>query len=230
LLKKGNPASESTRAPTFNDLASTYDEWFDGEGKLLFAIELHALQDILPSLPKPWLEIGVGSGRFAQALGIETGIDPSTKMLEITRKRGITAFLGRGEQQPFSEEAFGTAFLIFVLCFVDSPLDVLKETHRILAPSGKLVLGVFLKESPWGKFYAQKKTQGHRFYKHATFYRYNEVVKMLERAGFSVDKVVSTLFQKPGGVEHMELPRNGYFPDAGFTIIVAEKHASRATD
>jgi len=35
---------------------------------------------MLPNLPGPWLEIGIGSGRFAQALGIETGIDPSIKL------------------------------------------------------------------------------------------------------------------------------------------------------
>jgi len=56
----------------FDSLASAYDAWFDGEGKLIFAIEVKAFQEILPLLPKPWLEVGVGSGRFAQALGIES--------------------------------------------------------------------------------------------------------------------------------------------------------------
>jgi len=213
-----------TRVSLFDNLAPAYDAWFEGEGKLTFAIETRAFQEVLPSLPKPWLEIGVGSGRFAQALGIETGVDPSIKLVEMARKRGITALLGKGEQQLFDKESFGTVFLIVTLCFVDSPLDVLREAYRILVSSGKVVLGLVLSENPWGKFYQQKKQQGHRFYKYATFYRYDEVVRLLEEAGFLIEKVVSTLFQKPDRVEHMELPRRDYSAEAGFTIIVAEKH------
>jgi len=207
----------------FDDLASAYDVWFDKEGKLIFAIEVPAFHEVLPSLPKPWLEVGVGSGRFAQALGIETGVDPSIKLLEMARERGITGFLGWGEQELFEEESFGTVFLIVTLCFVDLPMDVLREAKRILAPGGKIVLGLVLKESPWGKFYQQKKKQGHRFYKYATFYRYDEVAKLLEQAGFSIEQVISTLFQRPGKVKRVELPERGYSSSAGFTIISASK-------
>jgi SAM-dependent methyltransferase len=184
---------------------------------------------LLPSLPKPWLEIGVGSGRFAQALGIETGVDPSYKLVEMARKRVINAFLGRGEQELFDEESLGTVFLIVTLCFLDSPLDVLREAKRILMPDGKLVLGLVLKESPWGQFYQVKKAQGHRFYKYAKFYKYDEVGRLLMRAGFVTKKIVSTLFQEPGKVQHMEEPKEGYFPDAGFTVIVAGKRGVIST-
>ena len=67
------------RESIFDLLALDYDGWFEDEGKLLFAIEAEAFRRVLPSLPKPWLEVGVGSGRFAQALGIENGIDPSVR-------------------------------------------------------------------------------------------------------------------------------------------------------
>jgi len=134
--------------------------------------------------------------------------------------------LGEGEKQPFDTESFGAAFLIVTFCFVHSPLDVLEETRRILVPGGKIVLGLVLKGSSWGKFYEQKKKEGHRFYKYATFYSYDDVVALLEQAGFIVDRVVSTLFQKPGKVEQAELPRSGFSPDAGFVIIVAEKKAN----
>ena len=216
----------NTEASPFDDLASDYDAWFEGEGKPVFAIEMQAFQQVLSSLPKPWLEVGVGSGRFAQALGIETGVDPSIKLLEMAKQRGITALLGRGEQELFDEESFGAVFLIVTLCFVDSPPDVLKEAYRILQPDGKIVLGVVLKESPWGRFYEQKKKQGHCFYRYATFYKCDEVIKLLVQAGFLTEKIVSTLFQEPGKVDHTEIPRDGYSPGAGFTVIVAGKHAS----
>jgi SAM-dependent methyltransferase len=207
----------------FDSLTSAYDAWFEEEGKLIFDIEVSAFKEVLPLLAKPWLEIGVGSGRFAQALGIKVGIDPSIKLLEIAKRRGITVFLAKGEEQVFNKETFGTVFLIVTLCFVDSPSDVLREAHRILKPGGNVVLGLVLRESPWGKFYQGRKQEGHRFYKYATFYSYQEVVRFLEDAGFTVDKALSTLFQKPGEVRDVEPPQDGFSADAGFTIIVAKK-------
>ncbi|HEX76175.1 MAG TPA: class I SAM-dependent methyltransferase [Dehalococcoidia bacterium] len=238
MFSRKYPASESrvrircsnTGAVPFDSLASVYDAWFEREGKSIFAIEVQAFQEVLPSLPRPWLEVGVGSGRFAQALGIETGVDPSVKLLEMARQRGITAFLGWGEEELFDKESFGTVFLIVTLCFVDSPLDVLKEAYRILVPEGKIVLGLVLKESPWARFYERKKKQGHRFYKYATFYRYDDVARLLERAGFLIEKVISTLFQHPGKVKRMELPQRGYSSSGGFTVIVAGKHAGTASE
>jgi len=213
----------NTEVSVFDDLAHEYDAWFEKEGRTIFAIEVRAFKRLLPALPKPWLEIGVGSGRFAQALGIETGIDPSIKLIEIARRRVINAFLGRGEQELFDEESFGTVFLIVTLCFLSSPLEVLKEANRILMPGGKIVLGLVLEESPWGQFYQRKKADRHRFYKYATFYRCEEVVRLLVQAGFVTEKIVSTLFQKPGEGHRVEAPRDGYFSDAGFTVIVAGK-------
>ena len=207
----------------FDTLASKYDAWFDEEGRLIFDIEVRAFQEVLPLLPKPWLEIGVGSGRFAQALGIGTGIDPSAKLLEIAKRRGINGFLARGEDEFFDVETFGTVFLIVTLCFVDSPLAVLKQAHRILKEGGKIVLGLVLRESPWGQFYFAKKKEGHRFYKHATFYNYQEVVELLEHSGFTIEKVLSTLFQRPSEIAKMESPEERFSPDAGFTIVVAGK-------
>ena len=95
-----HPDFESTAGPKrnnidispFDELASEYDAWFEEEGKLIFAIEVRAFQEILPYLPKPWLEIGVGSGRFAQALGIETGIDPSFRLSKWQEGEGLILF------------------------------------------------------------------------------------------------------------------------------------------
>ncbi len=159
--------SVADNKPLFDNLASEYDAWFEGEGKRIFDIEVKTFQEVLISLPKPWLEVGVGSGRFAQALGIETGIDPSIRLLELARSRGVTGYLARGEDEFFDEGSFGTVFLIVTLCFVASPLVVLREAHRILQEGGKIILGLVLRESPWGQFYLGEKKKGHRFYKHA---------------------------------------------------------------
>ncbi len=214
---------KNNRSSPFDILASEYDAWFEQEGKLIFDIEVRAFQEVLPLLPKPWLEIGVGSGRFAQALGIETGIDPSVKLLEIAKRHGINGFLARGEDRFFEVETFGTAFLIVTFCFIKSPLDVLSESHRILKDGGRIVLGLVLRDSPWGEYYQTKKREGHCFYQHATFYSYQEVSDLLKRSGFIIEKVVSTLFQKPDAITEMESPREGFHSSAGFTIVVANK-------
>lgn len=212
-----------SRNSVFDTLALAYDAWFEEKGKLIFAIEVKAFQEVLPLLPKPWLEVGVGSGRFAQALGIKTGVDPSVKLLEIAKNRGITGLLARGEEECFNEETFGTVFLIVTLCFVDSPMAVLREVHRVLKPGGRIVLGLVLRESPWGRFYLSKKEEGHRFYRYATFYSYEEVVGLLKHTGFTIEKVLSTLFQRPNEVKEIESPRERFSPDAGFTVVVAGK-------
>ena len=208
-------------ATLFNSLALAYDAWFEDKGRLIFNMEVEAFREVVSTLPKPWLEIGVGSGRFAQALGIEFGLDPSIQLLNIARRRGVNTILGKGEATPFSSESFGVVFLIVALCFVNSPQLVLKETNRLLKKGGKVVLGLVLRESPWGQFYQAQKKAGHRFYKDATFYGYDEVTGLLEQAGLSVERVYSTLFQKPGNVNYIESPRLGLAPDAGFTAIIA---------
>jgi SAM-dependent methyltransferase len=207
----------------FDSLAEEYDAWFEEEGKLIFDIEVEALRKVLPALPKPWLEVGVGSGRFAQALGIDTGIDPSAKLLTMAKNRSIEVYQAIGEDRLFNKESYGTVFIIVTLCFVQSPVEVLYEIHRILNDEGKVVLGLVLRDSFWGQFYLRKKESGHRFYKHATFYSYEEISNLLDQTGFSIIQVVSTLFQKPNELEGMEVPRLGYFPEAGFSIVVANK-------
>lgn len=222
-MEKGLQETLTPKVSVFDSMASQYDSWFEGKGELIFSIEIQALQQVLPPLPKPWLEIGVGSSRFAQALRIENGLDPSIELLKIAKNRGTNAFLGRGEAVPFKNNTFGAVFLIVTLCFVDSPLKVLTEANRLLSKGGHIVLGLVLRESPWGKFYELKRVKAHHFYKHATFYSYAELEAFLMQAGFSIEKVISTLFQKPNKVEHTEFPQQGFSPDAGFTVIVAEK-------
>jgi len=214
---------KSTSSP-FDSLAKVYDTWFDGEGRLIFNIELEALREAIPALPRPWLEVGVGTGRFALALGIDQGIDPSGEMLRIARERGLTVYADRGEEQFFYSGSFGTVFIILALCFVDSAPVVLGETYRVLYPGGKLVIGFVPRQSSWGRYYQEKKTKGHPLYSHATFYSYGEVEGMLHQAGFSVEKTLSTLFQDPDRVKHTEKARKGFHPGAGFIIIVAGKN------
>jgi SAM-dependent methyltransferase len=219
---KGNSEERSADSP-FESLAEKYDAWFDDKGKLIFEIEVSCLKELLSGLPRPWVEIGVGSGRFAEALGIDTGLEPSEKLGRMASLRGIQVKSGRGEDHVFPEASFGTAFIIVTLCFVDDPLMVLSRTSEMLVDGGRLVLGLVAAESPWARFYVSQGETGHPFYRVARFYEYEEVLGLIRGAGFEHERTLSCLFQKPGMVESMESPRDGFFRDAGFIAMVCEK-------
>jgi len=136
--------------------------------------------------------------------------------------------LGRGEESPFKDGSFGPIFFIAILCFVDSPERILGEAARLLQTGGKVVLGMVLRKSPWGQLYQAKKETGHHFYRYAMlYYTYAEVEMLLMQTGLSIEKVVSTLFQNPSEVYHIESPQQGFFESAGFTVVLASKHRSR---
>ncbi len=214
LHKNNNP---------FDLLAKDYDDWFEGEGKIIFSIESNCLRELLPRLPHPRLEIGVGTGRFAEAIGIDCGLDPSAQALAIMKNPEVNRVQAVGEKAPFINGAFGTVALITTLCFVGSCREVLNEANRVLRDDGKIVMGLILKDSPWGKLYESKKAQGHPIYQNAFFRSYNETTGLLESARFRIERVVSALFQPPGEVKDFEYPREGYYADAGFVVILAGK-------
>jgi len=208
----------------FDALAEKYDSWYDTKGKLAFEIELAALKPLLPGLPKPWLEVGVGSGRFAQALGIPLGVDPSEALLARARQRGIEVLWGEGEELVFRAGSFGTVFLLTTWEFLQDPARVLKECFRVLQPGGKLVNAFLDRDGKWGASYVEKARAGHPLFSKAHFDTYPDLCRITEQAGFSVVQAVSTLFQGPGETVKLEQSRQGFHKGASFVVIVAEKH------
>lgn len=207
----------------FDEQAAKYDAWYDTKGKLAFEIELAALTPLLKDLPQPWLEVGVGSGRFAERLGIEVGVDPSEKLLELARKRGIQVNNASGENLPFADGSFGTVFLLTTWEFLPEPLTVLREIYRVLGPAGRFVNGYLDREGKWGKSYLVKAQQEHPIFKYARFDSYQTVVALTRQAGFEIDRTVSTLFQGPEETVVIEEPKVGYFSGASFVVVVARK-------
>lgn len=208
----------------FDRLADEYDRWFDtSSGGVLFQMEVEAISPLMKGLEKSFLEIGVGSGRFAQKLGIKFGIDPSPKLLEMARKRGITVRKAFGEDIPFNKDSFGAVFILFTLCFVKNPAKVISEAKRVLRPGGGLIVGIINRESTWGKFYMKKGREEHPIYKHARFYSVEEIVKMLEKARMKVEKYSSTLCQNPSEMPYKEAVRDRLEEGAGFICIRARK-------
>jgi hypothetical protein len=94
-------------SPPLNE-AKAYDAWYEtAKGKAILATEVEALRPLIEALPQPRVEVGVGTGRFAEAVGARFGLDPSREALRLARARGILAVVGSGEVVPFAGGRFG---------------------------------------------------------------------------------------------------------------------------
>ncbi|MBI5213103.1 MAG: class I SAM-dependent methyltransferase [Nitrospirae bacterium] len=208
----------------FDLFAEEYDRWFDSpDGRILFKAEVEAVRVLMKNLEKPFLEVGVGTGRFAKELGIEFGIDSSHRALEIAERRGIKVKEAKGESLPFKDGSFGAVFLLFTICFVDDPEKIFLEAKRALKNGGGLIVGIINRESLWGELYMKKKSEGHPIYKHARFYSIDEVLKMLGETGMAVEAYSSTLCQSPSEKPYKEAVHKGLAEGAGFVCILARK-------
>jgi SAM-dependent methyltransferase len=212
----------------FNNRASEYDAWYDtGAGQAIFAMEVDCLKPILHKFGRPYLEVGVGSGRFAEALGIEYGIDPARAMLQMAKARGVKVTEATGEELPFPDKMFGGLLIAFTLCFLDEPLKALQEAWRVLQPEGGLVLGLILRDSPWGEFYTHKGKEGHPLYSKARFLSRAEIENLLRMSGFKVLEYRSTLFQPPGQSSYQpENPVDYYLESAGIVGIGSRRQST----
>ncbi|MBN2544726.1 MAG: class I SAM-dependent methyltransferase [Spirochaetes bacterium] len=202
----------------FEKFYNEYDNWFD-ENKIIYKTEIDAVKKLLPK--GRGIEIGIGTGRFAYPLGIEIGIEPSPKMREIAVKRGLNAIDGTAENIPFSDNEFDFALLVTTLCFLDNVDEAFKEIHRILKPSGSIIIAFIDKESPVGKIYLEKK-ENDPFYKAAEFYSADEVIYHLSLNKFSKFKVIQTIFGSLDMIKKIQRSKNGH-GKGSFVVIRANK-------
>jgi len=214
----------------FDQDAGRYDAWFDSEpGHALFASEVLCLRRLSNGLPRPWLSVGVGTGRFAQAVGVDIGVDPAWGALQYAARRGVRAVAALGQALPFEDERFGAVFVIVTLCFADEPVKLLQEAGRVTHREGGVVMGIVPAESPWGRFYAALGRAGHTFYSLERFFSLAELKRLAEAAELRVERSVSTLFQSPGHNRYgVEVPREAGDPTGGFVAVLCRPCSSRA--
>lgn len=122
----------------FDFHADEYDQWF-ADNPQLFESELRALKQLLPQ-GKKTLEVGIGSGIFAEQLGITDGIDPSEGMLTLARQRNLNVRKGVAEHLPYADASYDTVVFITSICFVEDPVIAMQEAFRVLKTGGVLVL------------------------------------------------------------------------------------------
>ena len=203
----------------FDNYIEQYEKWFD-DYYYVYQSELKAIRQLLPSEGKG-LEIGVGSGIFAQPLGIKEGCDPSDTMRKKAIERGINAVYGIAENLPYPSDSFDFALMVTTICFVDDPDKSIAEVYRILKNKGKFIISFVDKDSPLGKQYLKNKNES-IFYKDATFFSTLEIVDLLKKNKFKITNTVQTVFGKLDAVKQIQDPIES-FGIGGFVVIKAEK-------
>ncbi|WP_296824356.1 class I SAM-dependent methyltransferase [Sulfurovum sp.] len=206
------------KTEAFEKFPQAYEAWFE-KHSTLYNAEIEAIKKLLPAF-KNGIEIGVGSGRFAVPLGIRTGVEPSTKMAEIARTKGINVIEGIAEDLPVKNETFDLALMVTTICFVDDPLLSLQNIYQILKPDGYVIIGFVDRKSELGKKY-EKNRRNSRFYGEARFYDVNEVIGLLKKAGFSEIVCTQTLFGKD--LEHMDTSVKKGYGEGAFIALRARK-------
>jgi len=87
--------------------------------------------------PKTALDVGTGSGIFAEILvhrGLQvSGVDANPEMLSLARSFVPTAVFkeGSAEKLPFEDGAFDLTFMGLLLHETDQPAEALHESHRV---------------------------------------------------------------------------------------------------
>jgi len=187
---------------------------------LFFSSELKAITEI-SVVPENAVEVGVGSGLFAEPLGIKTGIEPSKAMREKAKERGIHVIDGVAEYLPWKDNSIDYVLMVTTICFVDDVKKSLSEVHRVLQSSGDFIIAFVDKNSPMGLLY-QKNKEESLFYKDAAFFSTEELYEYLKEAGFSIKNTKQTVFGLLNEVVKVQEPREGY-GEGSFVVIRAVK-------
>lgn len=206
----------------FQQHAQEYDEWFE-RNRFAYESEILAVKRLLPEWTNG-LEVGVGTGRFAVPLGIRVGVEPAKAMAEIARKRGIEVYEGKAEALPFPDSSFDLVLLIVTLCFVEDPLQALREAKRVLTPGGYLIIGTIDGDSFLGRLYEAKRKES-KFYRHARIYPIRQILNWLEQLELQDVRTCQTIFKNPQEITDIEPIKEGY-GEGGFVVISARKKAS----
>ncbi|OFY63579.1 MAG: hypothetical protein A2Y71_01840 [Bacteroidetes bacterium RBG_13_42_15] len=201
----------------FDIFTEEYEKWFE-ENDNTFQSEILALRKVIPE-GKKGIEIGIGSGIFAQQLGIEFGIDPSENMLELARKRNLNVVNGFAENLPFPSDSFDFATFITSICFIENPEKALNEAFRILRKDGEIIIAFIDRESRLGQI-LNKERESSKFYSVASFYSVSEIISMIKNNGFKTSEIFQTLTDIDTHL--IEQPLKG-FGKGSLVVIKAKK-------
>jgi 2-polyprenyl-3-methyl-5-hydroxy-6-metoxy-1,4-benzoquinol methylase len=142
------------------------------------------------------LDVGCGSGLFLQRmrkLGWDVeGIDPDASAVENARRKGLKVGLGRLKNYQYPPESFDVLTMSHVIEHVEDPHQHLKECHRILNPSGLLILTTPNVES-WGHRLFRDSWRGLDIPRHLFIFTLSSLRQLTQSAGFRKIEAATTI-------------------------------------
>ena len=207
----------------FEKHTKQYEDWFE-KNRWVYEAELRAVKAMFPSKGQG-VEIGAGTGRFAEPLGIKIGVEPSKRMRGIAQKRGIRVLDGVAEELPFDDYTFDFVLMVTTICFVDDIDRALLEAYRVLSHKGFLVIGFVDRDSMVGKMYSSRQNEN-VFYKDATFFSVDELAGHMNRAGFIDLTFNQTIFKALSETTRDEQVKSGH-GEGSFVVMRGRKEEAR---
>lgn len=226
---------------SFDQYAGYYDEWFMNNMALLQS-EAKLVAHFLKEKAGKVFSVGCGSGLFEMLLKkeygihIEDGIEPSTGMAEIARKRGMNVEIITAEEADFGNEEYDTLLFNGTPSYITDLKSVVEKAFKALKPGGQIILIDVPKEGSYACMYNLAKSVGtwdHQllegvyprdpypieFVKVANWRTTAEKIGLLEEAGFEELSFAQTLTKHPlYSNDTVEEPIEGY--DSGDYVAI----------
>lgn len=180
-----------TQDNPYEMFADEYEAWFS-ENHYLFMSEVEAIRRLLPEFEKG-IEVGVGTGLFAQKLGIKEGVEPSSAMRAKAESRGIVTYDAAVEKLPFADHSYDLVLMVTVDCFLQDLGLALREIYRVLKTNGSLIIAFLDHASPLGEVYDKHK-ESSPFYATANFHSAEQMRDVLHESKFRVIDTCQTVF------------------------------------
>lgn len=224
----------------FDEYASAYDAWFLNNRNVLYS-EVNLVAATLKDAGRT-LSVGCGSGLFERILHeergivVSDGIEPSTGMAEIARKRGLRVTIATAEEADFGHNDYDTLLFNGTPSYIDDLASVVRKAYDALPEGGRIILIDVPKESTYGIMYNLAKALGTwdhpllagvyppdpypiEFVNVANWRTTAEKIALLEAAGFTGLEYAQTLTRHPlYSNEEEEQPVAGY--DRGDYVAV----------
>lgn len=203
--------------------AAAYDEWYDSPaGRSVLEVEGRCVRALMTGTPRPWVEVGTGTGRFGEFVGAELGLDPALPMLRLADARLPSVAIGSGESLPLRDASIGAILVVTVIEFVADPGQVLQEIVRALRADGRAVIGFIERESVWAAAYAEQGREPDSVFHSARFFGVDDLLELAAGTGLRLTATRSGLFAPPGEVQPDRI-EVGAQPGAGFVALALEK-------
>lgn len=181
----------------FDEKAEDYDVWYE-ENREILALEVEAIRRM--GLHGKGLDVGGGTGLISSKIGAEVCLDLSASMLRHALRHRLHVVQGMAECLPFIDHSFDFVLMSAALCFITNREDALSEAHRVLREGGILLICIIPRDSPWGQYYTRKAREPGSIFRYARFMTVQEVIDLLCKTSFHVEKICSALHFSPGDI------------------------------